>query len=441
MTTHGPADLLVRREGSASTIDLRDSSALDDPDRLAELRATELLDSAPEEPFDRITRLAERLLDVPVAMITLVDKDRQFFKSHVGLTGGEAARHSALTHSLCQYVVTSRAALAIADTRGHPLVSANPLVQDGSVGAYAGEPLETSKGNVLGALCVISREQRAWHADELHLLSELSALAMTEIEYRLRTRALRDLEALAEALEEPLVHLGEAVSSLVAVADRADDPLVGRLATAASTRLGRVEAAADDLADSLRWGPVDGTSMIVGLGRRVERAVQIACHSVIDRDITLDIDSGSMLVECDPHVLDRAMSNVLVSLMQYADADRPVDVRLGREERVARLLVRCDGSAVPVSELARMVSRLSDAVPRPAGDTSAAGASLRITGRVTRAMNGPVEGATGPHGTTLSVSFLVARPEVLAVSAPAVSDAWGAVPRKAVGEGQGEMVL
>lgn len=423
MTTHGPADLLVRREGSASTIDLRDSSALDDPDRLAELRATGLLDSPPEEPFDRITRLAERLLDVPVAMITLVDRDRQFFKSHVGLQGEwEAARESPLTHSFCQYAVMSRAAVVVDDAREAALVRSNPAVEQGVI-AYAGEPLETSKGHVLGTLCVISNEPRQWQPDELQLLSELAALAVTEIEYRLRTRALRELEALSGALVEPLAQLGEAVRSMVAVADRADDPLVERLATAASTRLGWVEAAAEDLAGSLRWGPVDGTSMIGELRRRLERAVKIACHSVVDRDIELDVGSESMLIECDPHAMDRAMSNALVSVMQYAYARRPVEVHLVREGQAGRLHVRCNGSAVPVSELARMVSQLSDAVPRPAGDAGAAGGSLRVTGRDATARNGPVKGVTGPDGTTLSVTFLLTHVEVHAASTPAARSA------------------
>jgi GAF domain-containing protein len=82
---------------------------------------------------------------------------------------------------------------------------------------------------VLGALCIISKAPRQWQPDELELLSELAALAVTEIEYRLRTRSLRELEVLSGALAEPLAQLGEAVRSMVVVADRADDPLVGRL--------------------------------------------------------------------------------------------------------------------------------------------------------------------------------------------------------------------
>jgi K+-sensing histidine kinase KdpD len=152
----------------------------------------------------------------------------------------------------------------------------------------------------------------------------------------------------------------------------------------------------------------------------VERAVKIARHSVVDRDIELHLDRWPMLVECDPHLLDRAVSNVLVSVMQHADAGHPVEVRLVHEEEVARLHVRCDGSAVPVSELARMVSQLSGAACRPAGEAGAAGTSLRVTGRVTVARDGAVEGCTGPDGTTLSVTFALARADGQPGSTPAV---------------------
>lgn len=385
-----------------------DLSAIEDPDRLAELRATGLLDSGPEEPFDRITRLAERLLDVPVAMITLVDRDRQFFKSQVGLSGEwEAARQSPLTHSFCQYAVTTRSPLVVDDARDHPLVGSNLAVEEQGVTAYAGEPLETSNGHVLGALCVISPAPRDWQPDELQLLSELSALAVTEIDYRLRTRALRELETLSGAMEEPLAQLGESVRSMVALADRADDPLVGRFATAASTRLGWVEAAAEDLARSLSSGPVDGTNMVVALSHRIQRAVKIASHSVVDRDIELEVDGESLLVECDPHALDRAVSNVFVVVMQYADPGQPVRVSLVRDGPIARLHVRA-GGPMPTSDLTRMVAQLRD--PLPPSDEDA-GAGLRVAGGVTTAHNGPVEGATGPEGTTFSITFVLAHLE------------------------------
>src|SRR6058998_2311667 len=123
------------------------ASALRDPDRLAALRATALLDSEPEEGFDRLTRLATRVLDVPVALVSLVDEDRQFFKACIGLAEPwSSQRGTPLTHSFCQHAVASAEPLTIEDAREHPLVRENLAIRDLDVIAYAGFPLKTSDG-------------------------------------------------------------------------------------------------------------------------------------------------------------------------------------------------------------------------------------------------------------------------------------------------------
>jgi hypothetical protein len=154
-----------------------------DPARLAELQATGLLDSPPEEAFDRITELAARLLDVPVALISLVDEHRQFFKSCVGL--GEpwsTARETPLSHSFCRHALDASEPLVIDDARVHPLVRENLAIRDLDVIAYAGIPLITPSGHTLGSLCVIDHQPRAWTAEQIDTLAVLAASVVSEIE-------------------------------------------------------------------------------------------------------------------------------------------------------------------------------------------------------------------------------------------------------------------
>jgi len=154
-----------------------------DPGRLAALRGTGLLDSPPEEAFDRVTELAARLLDVPVVLISLVDADRQFFKSCVGL--GEpwnSTREMPLSHSFCQHALDSPEPLVIEDARVHPLVRDNLAIRDLDVIAYAGIPLITAAGHSLGSLCVIDHRPRAWTAEEINTLAVLAASVVSEIE-------------------------------------------------------------------------------------------------------------------------------------------------------------------------------------------------------------------------------------------------------------------
>ena len=131
--------------------------ALLDPARLDQLFRLQLLDSPPEEPFDRLTRLAARALGAPIALVSLVDDRRQFFKSSFGLPEPWASRRETpLSHSFCQHVVASASPLRIEDAREHPLVRDNPAIAELSVIAYLGVPLKTPEGRTLGSFCVMS---------------------------------------------------------------------------------------------------------------------------------------------------------------------------------------------------------------------------------------------------------------------------------------------
>src|SRR5919202_2761182 len=177
---------------------------LHDPARLAALRQSALLDSPTEAAFDRLTRLATRMLHVPVALVSLVDQNRQFFMSCIGLPDPWASqRETPLSHSFCQYTVASRAPLIIEDARAHPLVRDNLAIPDLKVVAYAGIPLITSDGHVLGSFCAIDSEPREWTEDDIEFLQELAGSVMTEIELRNEIRERKQAEeALRQAKQE-----------------------------------------------------------------------------------------------------------------------------------------------------------------------------------------------------------------------------------------------
>jgi GAF domain len=154
------------------------SDTTNDPDRLRALYATGLLDSEPEEPYDRITRAAAAALDAPRAALSLIDVDRQFFKSTVGM-GVETPeeRQTPLERSICQYTVANGAALIIEDARIHPIFKNHPAVADGSVVAYLGVPLSDRDHNAIGTLCVIDDKPRLWATGHVQILSDLAELA------------------------------------------------------------------------------------------------------------------------------------------------------------------------------------------------------------------------------------------------------------------------
>jgi len=154
------------------------TEALSSPDRLAAIRETGLVDSPPAQSFDELTRLATSLLGTPVALVSIVTKDKQFFKSQVGLSDPWAkCRQTPLSHSFCQWVVSSRDELIISDARQHEGLIPNLALRDLGVVAYAGVPLSNSGGQVLGSFCAIDSKPHPWTADDLATLRDLSKIA------------------------------------------------------------------------------------------------------------------------------------------------------------------------------------------------------------------------------------------------------------------------
>ena len=162
-----------------------DLGYIQDPDRLSTLHELDLLDTPAEKAFDRLTRLASLITNSPISLISLVDADRQFFKSLFGLPEPLASeRETPLSHSFCQHVVASKDALIVPDAREHPVLKDNPGVSELNIIAYLGMPLTTTDGVELGSFCVVDTKPHEWDNREIEIIRELAISVMTEIELR-----------------------------------------------------------------------------------------------------------------------------------------------------------------------------------------------------------------------------------------------------------------
>jgi len=151
---------------------------VDESKRLETLRALKILDTSPEERFDRLTRLAKRLFGVPISLISLVDDDRQWFKSKIGLDATETPRDI----SFCGHAILGDEAFLVPDAALDERFSDNPLVTgDPKIRFYAGCPLSVSNGSKIGTLCLIDRQPRVLSDDDRELLADLAAMAEQEI--------------------------------------------------------------------------------------------------------------------------------------------------------------------------------------------------------------------------------------------------------------------
>ncbi|MDO9358954.1 MAG: GAF domain-containing protein [Polaromonas sp.] len=156
--------------------------------RLDALRAAYCAYAPREERFDRITRTAKRLLEVPISLISIVEQDEQWFRSVQGLD----VDHTARDISFCGHAIALNRPLCIADAREDPHFFDNPLVTGApGIRAYLGWPLEIAPGLAVGSLCVIDTMPRTFGVDDLDAMQDLASMAQSE----LRIKAMSDLQA------------------------------------------------------------------------------------------------------------------------------------------------------------------------------------------------------------------------------------------------------
>ncbi len=183
-----------------------------EPERLGALREYEILDTEAEEKFDDLTLLARHICDTPIALISFVDADRQWFKSRIGLTTSQTPR----AVSFCGHAILEEDVMVVPDTAADERFADNPMVTGApGIRFYAGAPLLTSTGYALGTLCVIDRKPRELTAEQLDALRALARQVVAQLE--LRRRLKRERQEAKEAIDERDTTLQLIVSQMPAV--------------------------------------------------------------------------------------------------------------------------------------------------------------------------------------------------------------------------------
>jgi len=292
-------------------------------------------------------------MQVPVSLVSLVDTDRQFFKSQCGLPEPWASlRQTPLSHSFCQHVVASGEPLIVEEATRHALVANNLAIRDLNVLAYLGIPLFTPDGQAIGSLCAIDSKSRAWTEKDVEVLSEIADLVMTEIamrhHLRERKRAEQGLADIAQQLlasnedlrqfasiashdlQEPLRKIQTFADRLSSnYSDEIDERGQGYLErmTATSKRMQHLIDALLDLtrvtSQSQPYVPTD-LDQVLGevlcdLGQRIEDAagrVEIgALHTVV----------------ADPHQMQQLLQNLVGNALKFYKEGTPPVVRVHGE--------------------------------------------------------------------------------------------------------------
>jgi GAF domain-containing protein len=158
--------------------------------RLKVLWQYEVLDTVPEVLFDDLTELAARICEAPIALISLVDEKRQWFKSKIGTTVNETSRDV----SFCSHAIKQSDLFIVPDATKDERFASNPLVtSDPKIRFYAGAPLITPDGYALGTLCIIDKVPRELRPDQKHALGILARHVVSQLELRRRSRELTEV--------------------------------------------------------------------------------------------------------------------------------------------------------------------------------------------------------------------------------------------------------
>lgn len=198
--------------------------------------------SVPPGSFDHYARLVQRMLGAPVALVSLVDEAEQRMPGAAGLTGElDASRRAPVSLSLCRHVVADEQPVVVVDGRREPRFAAEPAITELGVVAYAGHPLETADGRVVGSLCAVDRQPREWGDADLATLRDLAQACSTELQHRYEQRA---------SSEELIGTLLDSIDVMIVFYDTR-----GRLVLANAQARAAAEAAGLSLSDPPYAGP------------------------------------------------------------------------------------------------------------------------------------------------------------------------------------------
>lgn len=245
----------------------------DEEHRLAVLFNLNILDTPPEERFDRLTRMAARLFNVPMAMVTLIDGQRQWFKSRVGITLPESPRRS----SFCAHTLLQDGVMVVEDATHDPRFTDNPGVLDAPhVRFYAGHPVAAPDGSKIGTLCLVDRAPREFGPEERAMLRDLAGMvahevAASELQRHLREQRENDiwLRGLLENAPDGVMLLDE--GGLILSLNAAAEEIFGSSSAALRGRPGH--SLLVESVDGIGAALADGqTVTIEGNGRRPDHS-------------------------------------------------------------------------------------------------------------------------------------------------------------------------
>ena len=358
----------------------------DELERLAALRRYDILDTLPEQVYDDLTSLAARLCGTPIALVSLVDAERQWFKSRFGLEPVETDR----AYSFCAHAIVTGEMLVVPDARQDDRFAGNPLVTSApDIRFYAGAPLLSSDGHALGTLCVIDRRPRRLKDHDLEMLRALGRMVMSQIELRLHIAERREIERaksdfvaiVSHELRTPLTSIRGSLGLIEGGVAGEVSPKVSQMVGIARTNADRLIRLVNDMLDlsKIEAGGVELQLVPLDPGELLDAALAEIRGMAEGARVRLDLalENGGTACLGDRDRILQVLNNLLSNAIKVTPPEGAVEASAGPEEGRIRFRVRDQGPGVPETEIHRIFDKFRQVDPS-GRDRSGTGLGLPI---------------------------------------------------------------
>lgn len=391
----------------------------DEAGRLAELRDYAILDTPPEQAFDDLTALASSIAGTPIALVSLVDQGRQWFKSRVGFEPTETPREVAF----CAHAILDSRTFVVEDATLDPRFAGNPIVTGGEgIRFYAGAPLETASGHRLGTLCVIDRQPRTLSPEDEAALRIIARQVMVQLELRKAGLELRQqgehlaavsrmkdefVSVVSHELRTPLTAIKGSLQLLVD--GDIDDPSDReRLQIAALSNSERLIRLVNDILDiskieagglQLRKRAVDPLDLA---STAVRSIAQVAVPARVA--LTIQAPDGLPAIEVDGDRIVQALVNLISNAVKFSPANAAVVVEIARDATELRFAITDAGPGIPEESIGRLFRKFSQLDTSDARRASGTGLGLAISKGIVEEHGGRITVRSEPGaGSTFSI--------------------------------------
>ena len=385
----------------------------DEAARLAALESYDILDTEREQAYDDFTALAAQICGTPIALISLIDKDRQWFKSDFGLGTPETPRDQAF----CAHAIVDNRTLIVPDASVDARFQDNPLVTGRpDIRFYAGAPLVTGDGHGLGTLCVIDRVPRALTASQIKALEALSRQLMTHLELRRAMMTLRGAEEakkkfvanVSHELRTPLTSIRGALA-LTLDGDPSLDADSRDLLSAAHRSANRLLALVNDLLDLEKVG--SGELSVVRKNGELSTALARAAETVRpiagDAGVTLKIAPTNVRLVADEDRLAQVVINLLANAVRFSPRGGTVAVTVEPHGQHVHVMIDDQGPGVPEAFRQTIFEPFKQVEGSAAHKKGGTGLGLAISHAIVKEHGGWIEVGEAPGG---GARFTIALP-------------------------------